>query len=73
MLFALQEKWHSILRHIVDKHEWTCAEIYTACDHAPLTREERRLKMWLKPGSASHKALQKIVLDKTLTKDLAQV
>lgn len=60
----------SILRHIGNKHEWTVASAYTKCAHGELTTDEERSKGWLKPGSPSHKALQTIVCDKRLLKDI---
>lgn len=71
--FHLQERWLSILRHIVNKHEWTVSTEYTSCEHDKLSDEDAREKEWLKSGSASHKALQAIVTDKRTLKDMELV
>ena len=65
----LREKWVSILFHIQNKHEWTGNTLYHQCSHAPLCESQRK-KIWLDPRSEAFIELQKIVLDKTLLKDL---
>lgn len=61
------------MRHIVNKHEWSVASVYHQCAHEELSEEDERTKQWLKPGSPSHKALQAIVTDKRLLKDIESV
>ena len=63
----------SLLRHIVDIHEWNCATEYMRCGHAPLSSEERNKKAWLKSDSAARKALQGIVMDKHFLRSLEQI
>ena len=49
------------------------SEKLTSCAHPPLDPEKIDGMQWLTPGSASHQALQSIVLNKTLIKALAQM
>ncbi|XP_013391137.1 uncharacterized protein LOC106159403 [Lingula anatina] len=69
----LKERWQSILRHTVNIHEWTVGQRFLKCAHEDLSDKQSRSKKWLKAGSPAHKALQSIVLDKRLTKDLESV
>ena len=68
MFFSLciQDKWIGILHHVVNEHEWIVEEgdNKAKCDHDPISEEEQREKPWLRKGSAAHKALAKIVMDK---------
>ena len=66
----LKEKWMSLLFHIQNKHCWTGYTIYHKCDHPQLSPEERATKAWLSPKSDAFVALQKIVLNTRLLKDL---
>lgn len=69
----LKEKWISLLFHIQNKHQWTGHIFYHECCHADLSPEEERSKAWLSPESDSFLALQAIVLDKTILKDLVHL
>ena len=55
-----------LFHHVVDEHEWIVEEgaNRAKCDHEPIANDEQREKPWLKKGSAPHKALTKIVMDK---------
>lgn len=66
----LREMWTSILKHIVNVHSWVDGEKFHQCSHPPLSDEESRLKCWLQAGSPTHLALQDVVLNKTLLKDM---
>ncbi|XP_062581910.1 uncharacterized protein LOC134243692 [Saccostrea cucullata] len=60
------EIWCGIVHHVVDEHEWdmSYSSNYfgnTQCKHGPLEDEH---KEWMVKGSASHKALIKIVFNK---------
>ena len=70
---TLKEKWISVLHHSCNEHTWGDSEIFTACAHPPLEPEKNDGIKWLSPESASHKALQSIVLDKHLIKALSQM
>ena len=66
----LREKWTSILFHVQNKHRWTSCSKFHKCAHARLKKKDARKKAWLHPNSDAFKALQDIVLDKNLLKDL---
>jgi hypothetical protein len=53
--------------HVVNEHEWILSYSNSgesACKHGPLNVD--REKGWLKKGSAPHKALRDIVMNKRL-------
>ncbi|XP_033116607.1 uncharacterized protein LOC117116642 [Anneissia japonica] len=61
----LLERWQSVLRHIVDVHEWRCATKFFKCAHG-----EQEPKALLEAGGDAHKALQSIVMEKKFQKDM---
>ncbi|XP_033101507.1 uncharacterized protein LOC117104760 [Anneissia japonica] len=61
-----KERWTSILRHIVDRHKWICCEEFHQCEHDEVDMS----KLWLTEGSDAHRALQVIVAENKLLKDL---
>ncbi len=65
-----REKWISILCHITNKHRWKTGTLFHKCEHARLTREQVKLKKWLKAGSDAHECLQSIVMDKKVLESL---
>ena len=67
------EKWISLLIHIQNKHYWTEHALYHQRCHADLSTEEERSRAWLSPESDPFLALQTIVLDKTILKDMFQL
>jgi len=67
----LREKWTSVLFHIQNKHRWTGCKKFTKCDHSRLTKKQIKAKEWLSPKSEAFQALQKVVLDKNILKDLS--
>ena len=67
----LREKWISVLFHIQNKHRWTGHKKFTKCEHPKLTKKQQKAKEWLKPNSEAFIALQNIVLDKSILKDLS--
>lgn len=69
----LREKWISIMYHITDQHQWDLFDIYHECAHAPLTEEQRRIKKWLPPDSAPHKALKQVLLDPKIVEDVERL
>lgn len=66
----LREKWMSILFHIQNKHQWTGYSKFQRCEHPPLENTDERKKKWIKPTSDAFKALQEIVLSKSLLADM---
>ncbi|KAK2558915.1 THAP domain-containing protein 2 [Acropora cervicornis] len=69
----LREKWVSVLHHVRNKHSWNDAELYRKCAHPCLTRREVKRKCWLKPGTPAYVALEEVVLQPKLLKDLANL
>ena len=67
---TLGEKWTSILFHTQNKHNWLGYRFFHNCAHMDLSKKNQRDKEWLDPNSDSFKALQTVVLDKTLINDL---
>ncbi|XP_069820489.1 uncharacterized protein [Dendropsophus ebraccatus] len=65
----LQEKWLSLLHHIIDQHEWE-GRRYTACGHGNITTCEDKKIFWLKKETPSYASIEKIVTSKQLIKDL---
>ena len=66
----LREKWTSIFFHVQNKHKWSSCKKFRKCTHPRIPKKAARNKKWLKPDSDALKALQSIVLDKNLLKDL---
>ena len=66
----LREKWSSVLYHIVNRHSWAGAVLFKKCAHRTLTRAEKKKKKWLTVSSPAYKALEGIVEDKKILKDL---
>ena len=69
----LKEKWMSIIFHIQNKHTWTGNTLYHQCSHGELSREDSFSKDWISPKSQAFQALQPIVFDKTILKDMAHL
>ena len=70
---VLLEKWTSIVNHVSNKHSWRGAMHFKKCAHRKLPRQEVKEKVWLKVGSATRVALQEVVFNKKLLKDLKMV
>ena len=68
----LREKWTSIIFHIQGVHEWQGKTKFHKCCHEPLSTEGR-VTEWIKPNTEAFTALQKIVLNPKLLKDLAHL
>jgi len=69
----LVRNWVSIVNHVADQHSWKEGEASVSCKHARLTKRERKQIMWLKPGSSAHVALEEIVCNKKLLKDIKKL
>ncbi|KAI8509504.1 hypothetical protein Bbelb_133520 [Branchiostoma belcheri] len=52
--------WRGVLHHVCDEHTWATG----SCHHEHLSTTEPRTTNWLAPGSAAHKKLSTIVLNK---------
>lgn len=70
---VLHEKWVSILHHIVNKHNWRNSKHFCKCAHGPLSKNKERKTKWLQAGSAPHIALEEVVLNRKLLKDIKQL
>ena len=69
----LVEMFQSVTHHICNIHQWTSADLFHACTHQPLTQEQQITTKWLTPDSEAHRALQEILFDKRLVKDIKQL
>ena len=69
----LRERWLSMLHHITNKHSWHEADVYHECSHPVLTRRQVRKTCWLKPGSPSFVALEDVVTNPRILKDMAKL
>ena len=54
----------------INVHEWEDHELFKECAHREYTLYEMKTRAWLKESSYAYAALQQIVTDKTLLKDL---
>ncbi|CAM4607613.1 unnamed protein product [Leuciscus chuanchicus] len=71
---ALLNRWKIIPHHVVNEHRWTDTDgKWHHCDHAPLTVEEQKKRMWLKKDSVAYQDLTSLVYDKRLLKDLQKM
>ena len=69
----LKESWLSLKYHTVNKHSWKIGKRKYKCNHLPLSCEKVKRTKWLKPGSPAHLAIQEVISDPKLLKDLDQV
>ena len=69
----LREKWISILHHIVNKHQWDDLHLFHKCGHPEMPKREEKSYKWLNSGSPAHVALEEVVTNKKLLKDLAKL
>ncbi|KAK9976652.1 hypothetical protein ABG768_021857, partial [Culter alburnus] len=56
--------WSSVLHHVTNEHEWYLGH----CLHGSLP--ENQDKQWLESGSKAHKALEAVVLNKSLLRNI---
>ncbi|XP_056013504.1 uncharacterized protein LOC130052444 [Ostrea edulis] len=68
----LIEMWTSILHHIQNVHSFH-GDRYFECGHPQLSSEQSRKKKWLQKKSKAYKALEKIIMDKRIQKDIRQL
>ena len=66
----LKEKWTSVLFHVRNVHRWHNYELFKMCEHGPLSKSDSKDINWLQEGTPSFHAVEQVVLDKTLIKDL---
>eukprot|EP00079_Xenopus_tropicalis_P015028 XP_004912165.1 PREDICTED: ankyrin repeat domain-containing protein 49 isoform X1 [Xenopus tropicalis] len=70
---VLIDKWLSVLFHIADVHNFPRLKHYKRCIHTTLTPQKRKEIKWIKPSHPAHRALEKIVSDPALLKDLQHI
>jgi len=70
---VLKEKWVSLVNHVANKHSWSGANNFHQCAHGLLSRKDEKEITWLKPGSTAHVALEDVVTNKRLLKDLEKL
>ncbi|ROJ30494.1 hypothetical protein DPX16_23575 [Anabarilius grahami] len=76
LLLCFQEllrRWMSLQHHITGVHRWEENGMEYRCFHQDLSAEEQRTKRWLKGNSPAFKALQAMIMDTRLIKDLQQM
>ncbi|EYC05720.1 hypothetical protein Y032_0080g1330 [Ancylostoma ceylanicum] len=67
--------FNTCLKHVQDVHVWPKEDAtgpYTACGHAPLERTTRARPEVISEGTAAFERLERLVLNKTLQRDLAK-
>ncbi|CAM4508137.1 unnamed protein product [Leuciscus chuanchicus] len=69
----LLRRWMSLQHHITGVHRWEENGTEYRCFHQDLSAEEQRTKRWLKGNSPAFKALQAMIMDTRLIKDLQQM
>ena len=72
----LREKWLSLLHHITGKHRWKASKEYKLvkkCGHPRISTKDQKEIEWLESGSPAHVALEEVVTNKKLLKDLEKL
>ena len=69
----MKEKWLSIIHHIANKHRWRGGKHFKKCAHHTLTRNEKKQVPWLKPGSLALVALEDVISNARLLKDMEKL
>ena len=73
---VLREKWLSMLKHIVNKHSWKSSykfKFVKKCGLAPMSRREKKSITWLKKGFPALVALEEVITNQKLLKNLAKL
>ena len=70
---VLREKWKSIMMHVTNKHKWNGYTHFHECCHPRLTNAQIRKKKWLKPDTPAYIALEEVVLNKKILKDIEKL
>ena len=63
-------KWKSVLFHVTNKHKWNSYSHFHERCHPRLTSAQIRKKKWLKPDTPAYIALEEVVLNKKILKDI---
>ena len=67
----LCEKWKSVLDHVSNRHKWSGNTLFHP--HRCIPSSEAKQICWLRPGTPAHLALEEVVLNAKLLKDLAKL
>ena len=70
---VLKEKWKSVLFHVTNKHKWNGYTHLHECCHPRLTSAQIRKKNCLKPDTPAYIALEEVVLNKKILKDIEKL
>ena len=73
---SLREKWLSLLHHITGKHCWRASKefkLVKKCGHPRISRKDKKEIVWVENGSPTHVALEEVITNKKLLKDLAKL
>ena len=69
----LREKWKSVLDDVANKHKWSGNTHFHQCTQRRISTSETKQICWLKPGTQAHLALEEVILNAKLLKDLAKL
>ena len=69
----LLEKWKSLLFHVRNKHTWKGYKHFHKCVHKRLSKTESSDVEWLSEGTDVYHALEQVVLNRNLLRDLSFV
>jgi len=63
------------MNHTANVHHWSGKQLFHSCEHEDLGSEEEKTTTtkWMEMGSPAHKALGKVVYERQLLKDMAQM
>jgi len=70
---VLVSTWVSIVNHVVNKHKWRENKSTVSCPHPKLTKQQCKEIQWLKSGSPAHVALEEVVYNKNLLRDIVKL
>ena len=70
---VLKKKWKSVLFHVTNKHKWNGYTHFHECCHPRLTSAQIRKKKWLKPDTPAYIALEEVVLNKKILKEIEKL
>ena len=70
---VMKEKWLSIINHIANKHKWRGGKHFKKCAHRTLTRNEKKQVPCLKAGSPALVALEDVISNTRLLKDMEKL
>ena len=61
------------LDHVSNGHKWSGNSLFHQCCHRRISSSEAKKICWIKPGTPAHLALEEVVLNNKLLKDLAKL